>query len=116
MSENDNPTVPDESTSLLRKDASRTVDPSFSGNGLSNGNAVAEADANVESGEAGDANIEGGEGRRMGEDNALLEERKVTRLNLLIPAVAIGVCLDTPFARDERLLDDGGVAEGGLGY
>lgn len=79
---------PNETTSLLTKDATKPVDPSLSGNGLSNGNAIAEgADTDVENGEVESQDGDGGE------DNPLFEGQKVTRLGLLIPAVAIGILL-----------------------
>jgi hypothetical protein len=82
---------PDETTSLLTKDST-----SVSGNGSSEVNAVSD----VESGE-----VDGSE------DNPLFEGQQVTRVGLLIPAVAIGACDYVPIYMQFLIFGD----ESGLG-
>jgi hypothetical protein len=87
MASSNSAAEPNETTSLLTKDATKPVDPSLSGNGLSSGNGVADSDV-----ENGEVETRSGE-QEEGDENPLFEGQKVTRLGLLIPAVGIGVLL-----------------------
>ena len=83
-----NASEPDETTALLAEEAGTTGDTSLSADGLNSGN------ADVESGEVIDG--EGGE-----EDNPMFEGQKITRIGLLVPSVAIGVCFCVSFLGSE---------------
>ena len=87
---------PNETTSLLTKDVTKAADPS----GLSNVSPALGADdgdADAENGEPEDGNG----GARDGEENPLFKGQQVTRMGLLIPAVAIGLLLA---AADQTLI------------
>jgi hypothetical protein len=80
---------PNETTGLLKKDATKASDTSLSGNGSSNESVIAGRETDVENGTAETSDGEGeGEGN---EEDPALKVRKHTRTGLLVPAVAIGV-------------------------
>jgi hypothetical protein len=89
---NANTSEPNETTTLLRKDATKASDNSLSANGSSLRGVAGEGETDVESG-----TVDTSEGEAEGEaegddDNPALKRREGTKMGLLIPAVAIGVC------------------------